>query len=84
MSTAVELGYDRVSFDDSGRDDAHLTKLTLAQQWQAGRGAMARPVIRAFVTYANWNGDDYNAASESVEDGDDDGLTYGMQIEAWW
>ncbi|MHB0775909.1 maltoporin [Halomonas sp. WWR20] len=84
MSTAVELGYDRVDPQESGLETADLTKLTLAQQWSAGRGAMARPVIRTFVTYANWDGAVYNAASESIEDGEDDGLTYGVQFEAWW
>ncbi|MEC8918578.1 MAG: maltoporin [Pseudomonadota bacterium] len=63
MSTAVELGYDRIepqsdvsSYSDS---DHHLTKLTIAQQWSAGRGAMIRPTIRLFATYAKWNGDAY-------------------------
>ncbi|WP_129139314.1 maltoporin [Modicisalibacter coralii] len=84
MSTAMELGYDRVDPQDSGQETADLTKLTFAQQWSAGRGAFARPVVRAFVTYASWDGDVYNAASESIEDGEDDGLTYGLQMEAWW
>ncbi|WP_275425978.1 carbohydrate porin [Salinicola peritrichatus] len=63
MSTAVELGYDHIepqsdvsSYSDS---DHHLTKLTIAQQWSAGRGAMIRPTIRLFATYAKWNGDAY-------------------------
>nr|WP_297458989.1 maltoporin [uncultured Halomonas sp.] len=84
MSTAFELGYDRVEPQESSMDTAYLTKLTLAQQWSAGRGAYARPVIRAFVTYADWNGEVYNAASESIENGEGDGLTYGLQMEAWW
>lgn len=84
MSTAMELGYDRVDPQDNSRETAHLTKLTLAQQWSAGRGAFARPVVRAFVTYAKWNGEDYNAASESVDDLEDNGMTYGLQMEAWW
>lgn len=84
MSTAMELGYDRVDPQDGDLETADLTKLTLAQQWSAGRGAFARPVIRTFVTYANWDGAVYNAASESIENGEDDGLTYGVQLEAWW
>ncbi|MBF8222787.1 maltoporin [Halomonas sp. 328] len=83
QSTALELGHDRVSPQGDG-DSARLTKLTLAQQWSAGRGAFVRPVVRAFVTYADWNGDAYNAASEAIEDGDGSGLTFGLQAEAWW
>lgn len=84
MSTAVELGYDHVDPQDSSMDSADLAKITLAQQWSAGRGAFARPVIRTFVTYAKWDGEVYNAASESVEDLEDDGVTFGVQFEAWW
>ncbi|MDR5865498.1 maltoporin [Halomonas koreensis] len=84
QSTALELGYDRVDPQRSGKETSDLAKLTLAQQWSAGRGAFARPVLRAFVTYADWDGQDYNAASESIETGEDDGLTFGLQAEAWW
>ncbi|NVK40174.1 MAG: maltoporin [Oceanospirillaceae bacterium] len=83
MSTAVELGYDRVEPQGDG-DDADLVKLTLAQQWSAGNSFWARPQVRAFATYARWDGDVYNAASESIEMGEDDGLTFGVQVEAWW
>ncbi|MFB9885793.1 maltoporin [Balneatrix alpica] len=83
MSTALELGYDRVKPQGAG-DTYDLTKLTLAQQWSAGSSFWARPVIRAFATYANWDGAKYNAASESVLNGKDSGLTFGVQMEAWW
>jgi maltoporin len=60
MSTALEVGYDSVDFNDewAGPDsngNRNLTKVTLAQQWQAGRSIWARPVIRLFATYASWN-----------------------------
>ncbi|WP_163832639.1 maltoporin [Spartinivicinus ruber] len=84
MSTAVELGYDRVKPEDSSLDTVDLTKITLAQQWSAGSSFWARPVLRAFFTYAKWDGDKYNAASESIDDGDDDGTTVGFQVEVWW
>ena len=84
QSTALELGYDRVKPQDDGEETADLTKLTLSQQWSAGRGAFARPVLRAFATYAHWDGNVYNAASESIENGESDGVTIGLQAEAWW
>ncbi|MDE1465629.1 maltoporin [Spartinivicinus poritis] len=84
MSTAVEVGYDRVKPQDSSKDTVDLRKVTLAQQWSAGNSFWARPVVRAFATYAKWDGDKYNAASESIDDGEDDGITVGFQVEAWW
>lgn len=84
MSTALEVGYDRIDPQADGEKTRDLTKITLAQQWSAGRSFWARPQIRAFVTYAKWDGDRYNAASESIDAGDDDGLTFGVQVEAWW
>ncbi|MHA6492865.1 maltoporin [Pseudomonas borbori] len=84
MSTALEVGYDRIKPQADGEESRDLTKVTLAQQWSAGRSFWARPQIRVFATYAMWDGGRYQAASESIEVGDDDGLTFGVQAEAWW
>ncbi len=83
LSTAVELGYDEVD-PQAGGSAADLLKLTIAQQWSMGSGVWARPSLRLFATYAQWDGDVYNAASESIPDGDDDGLTIGLHAEVWW
>ena len=84
-STAVEIGYDTVDFDaGNGNKDNDLLKLTVAQQWSAGSSFWARPVIRAFVTYAQWDHEDYHPASDILDDDADDGFTYGVQMEAWW
>lgn len=84
MSTAFEFGYDQVDPQADGKETIDLKKFTIAQQWSAGRSFWARPQIRVFATYAMWDGDEYNAASESIETGEDDGLTFGVQAEAWW
>lgn len=89
MSTAVELGYDRVSPEAANRDDAYMQKITVSQQWTAGRKFFARPQLRLFATYANWNEDAYqefgvNAASDSIAVDEGDGLTFGAQAEVWW
>lgn len=94
LSTALELGHDYVD-PDNGDDSRRLTKATLAQQWSAGIGGLARPVIRAFATYADWNGDafladrtsrsiDAGAAGDAINIDDNDGLTFGMQMDVWW
>ena len=84
MSTALEFGYDYVDPQADGDESRDLKKITLAQQWSAGRSFWARPQIRVFATYALWDGERYQAASESVDVGDDNGLTFGVQAEAWW
>ncbi|MCW7554196.1 maltoporin LamB [Endozoicomonas gorgoniicola] len=100
MSTAVELGYDRVKFDkkvvgiDSGKT-YNMSKITIAQQWSAGSSIWARPTIRVFGTYAKWNDkqalngfrkdDKFDADAYNEKFGSSkDGFTFGVQMEAWW
>ncbi|WP_372970653.1 carbohydrate porin [Marinobacter sp.] len=79
MSTAIEVGYsdtDRPWFAES----QDLGKFAVAQQWQAGPGYWARPVIRAYA--ATFFGDEAeNARGGEGIDGD---IQVGAQIEAWW
>ena len=84
MSTAVELGYDQVKNGIDNEKDSKLTKLTVAQQWSAGRGYWARPQIRVFGTYANWNDDSKGKIGGEAFANDTDGFTFGVQMEAWW
>ncbi|MGR3806976.1 maltoporin [Pasteurella testudinis DSM 23072] len=85
MSTLVELGYDRVKDQASGKKN-DLKKVTLAQQWQAGDSIWARPAIRVFGTYADWNdkfGDRITNPSKYGKASDHE-FVYGVQFEAWW
>ena len=82
FSIATELGYDRVKTD--GKDTAHLTKLTVAPQVALAPGFWSRPVFRTFVTYAKWNDAANGAGTNGVFGSKNDGLTYGIQVEAWW
>lgn len=79
LSTAIEVGYsetDRPWFDES----QDLGKFAIAQQWQAGPGYWARPVIRAYA--ATFFGDE--AESARGGEGIDGDVQIGAQIEAWW
>jgi maltoporin len=86
FNLALELGQDRVE-PDNGEEQV-LTKLTIAPQLSAERGFFSRPVLRLFVTWADWN----RAAQEAgvaggtggVFGSDSEGMTYGLQAEAWW
>jgi maltoporin len=89
FNLALELGHDRVAPEVG--DAMQLTKLTLAPQLAAKSGFFARPVLRAFVTYADWNEAARDAPTSPVAGGtggiyamDTAGLSYGLQVEAWW
>jgi maltoporin len=81
FSVAVEAGYDTLKTDGVGT--AKLGKITIAPQLQLSRGFWARPVFRAFATYAKWNGTARPQAGGVFGD-DNNGMTYGVQVEAWW
>ncbi|CAG1015896.1 Maltoporin [Burkholderiaceae bacterium] len=81
FSVAVEGGYDQVK--TSGGATAKLAKLTVAPQLSLSGGFWARPVFRAFATYAKWNAP-AGAQGGGVFAPDTNGMTYGVQVEAWW
>ncbi|KEQ19436.1 maltoporin [Endozoicomonas numazuensis] len=62
-STAIELGWDKVEnasyvkeLNGSSKGyDSQLYKFTIAQQFHPKFGALVRPVIRVFATYATWD-----------------------------
>jgi hypothetical protein len=83
ISLAFEGGLDWVEDEEAGTSSS-LYKLTLAPQVSLGGRFMSRPVIRAFVTYAGW-GDDFKGNIDSNDYlNETSGLTYGVQMEAWW
>lgn len=85
LNVALELGYDRVKPEQG--DTRRLYKVTLAPQISAGREFFARPDLRLFVTYANWNGaaePGVVRSGESPFEDETDGWTFGVQAEAWW
>jgi maltoporin len=72
MSTVVEAGY--YNQDDPWSASAEdLTKVTIAQQWQAGSNFWARPAIRVFTSM--YGGDMAL---------DNNKVMVGAQVEAWW
>jgi len=84
FSLAFEGGADYTNQENG--PEGVLGKFTLAPQIQPGFGHFARPTIRAFVTYAVWSGsDDFESAVAPVSYGTDtQGLSLGVQMEAWW
>jgi len=86
-----EIGFNQFK-PDTG-DSASLTKLTFAPTLRPvpgpGGAFFTRPELRAFVTYAMWNDGAVAAAGEGGVAGgafgdSKNGLTFGLQAEAWW
>lgn len=75
MSTQLEVGYYAAN-DPWATETSDLNKVTLAQAWSPLKekgGFWARPEIRVFVS--SYGGD------MAV---DNNKVTYGAQVEAWW
>ena len=88
-SVAVELGYDNLDDETTGKDGS-LTKATVALQLAKSRGYYSRPVMRAFVTAAEWD-EDFSNNADATQNvggvtyaGDTSGWAAGLQVEAWW
>jgi len=83
FSLAFEAGVDWVKDEDAHSSD-YLYKLTLAPQVSLGRLFMSRPVVRAFVTFAEWGSDFRGQVGGNDYANEMRGLSYGVQMEAWW
>lgn len=88
FNLAGEIGYDRfnVTGDDKPRS---MLKKTIAFQIQPAASFWSRPVIRFFVTKADWNKEAQNWGTPSgmaafAAVGKTAGTSYGAQFEAWW
>jgi len=85
LSLAVEGGFDHTKNPNApGQYDAWLRKITFAPQIGAGRKYYSRPVLRAFVTYANWSDGLKGYVGGVPYRNRTQGLTYGVQAEHWW
>ena len=83
FSLAFEPGFDHT---DSGLGlySGWLRKFTIAPQIAAGRDFFSRPVLRAFVTYANWSDGFRGLVGANPYRNKTSGITYGVQTEIWW
>jgi len=83
LSLAFEGGFDHTR-SSSGQYDGWLRKFTIAPQIGAGRQFFSRPVLRAFLTYANWSDGLRGFVGGIPFQNRTNGLTYGVQAETWW
>jgi len=82
LSLAFEAGFDHTH--SQAQYDGWLGKYTIAPQIGAGRKFESRPVLRAFLTYANWSDGLRGYVGGTPYMNKTAGLTYGLQAETWW
>jgi len=83
VNLAFEAGVDWLS-DSSLGSGGTIGKLTLAPQVALGEGFFSRPVLRAFVTYALWGGGLQGSIGGPDYAGEENGWSWGLQMESWW
>lgn len=83
VSLALEPGFDRVTASN-GTYSGWLRKFTIAPQIGAGREFFSRPVLRVFLTYADWSDGLRGLVGGVPYANRTSGLTYGVQTETWW
>jgi len=82
VSLALEAGIDHVNGIDT--PSGNLYKVTFAPQITPKAEYFSRPALRLFVTYAAWDSSLKGLVAPESRGLDTDGLSVGMQLEAWW
>lgn len=83
FNIALEAGVDWTSDSITG-ESGTLGKITLAPEVALGNEFYTRPVIRAFVTYAQW-GSGLEGSVGGIDYADEtSGFSWGLQMESWW
>ena len=83
LALALELGADWVDSQPDGYNDI-LFKATLAPELRFAPEFFARPVLRAYVTYAAWGSGFEGLVGGDAYANSTEGLAFGLQAEAWW
>src|SRR5271163_1788805 len=92
ISLAVEGGFDHTNSpgenslgqNPTGQYEGWLRKVTISPQIGVGYKFFSRPVLRGFLTYANWTDGYRGLVGAAPCKNRTDGLTYGVQTETWW
>jgi maltoporin len=83
LALAFEAGADHVNSRIDKYSDT-LFKMTLAPELRIDNTFLGRPVLRAYATYATWGSDFKGRVGGSQYQDDTEGLSFGVQMEAWW
>lgn len=82
ISLTGDRGFDHTHLP--GSYDGWLRKCTFAPQIGPDRKFFGHPVLRAFVTSANWSNGFRGFVGGVPFENRTRGLTYGVQAEHWW
>ncbi|MGD0891436.1 MAG: carbohydrate porin [Terracidiphilus sp.] len=82
LSLTGDCGFDQTHLP--GQYEGWLRKCTFAPQIGPDRKFFGRPVLRAFVTYANWSKGFRGLVGGVPFQNRTSGLTFGVQAEHWW
>ena len=82
LSLTGDCGFDHTHLP--GSYEGWLRKCTFAPQIGADRKFFGRPVLRAFVTYADWSNGFRGLVGGVPFANAKAGLTYGIRAEHWW
>ncbi len=82
LSLTGDCGFDHTHLP--GSYDGWLRKCTIAPQIGAGRKFFSRPVLRAYLTYADWSNGFRGFVGGVPFQNRTNGMTYGVQAEHWW
>ena len=82
FSVQLEAGIDHTRQDDGPRGS--LFKVTLAPQLTPRVGALQRPSLRAYVTWARWSEGFVSLVAPINYATARQGLGAGVQLETWW
>jgi maltoporin len=89
---AVELGHSRIRVDAERNANGsitgwrELTRITMAPQLSLRKGLWGRPVLRMFYTQSFWNTANRTFVAGSAPSflEDNNGTSFGYQVEAWF
>jgi maltoporin len=82
LSLTGDCGFDHTHLP--GSYDGWLRKCTIAPQIGPDRKFFGRPVLRAFVTFADWSEGFRGFVGGVPFEDRTNGMTYGVQVEHWW
>jgi maltoporin len=83
LSLAFESGFDH-THSGNGQYDGWLRKFTIAPTIGAGREFFSRPLLRLFLTYANWSNSLRGFVGGVPFQDRKNGFSYGVQAVTWW
>jgi maltoporin len=88
FALAVEAGIDYTRQERSDADGGDLNgavgKFTICPEIRMDGDFFARPVLRAFVTVAQWSSDFEGQVGGTPYNDQKNGLNFGVQMEAWF